>query len=131
MWRPRRTSAASRAGALTAFVISCELVVEAGVVSVRRRRDVLREELERQPAVAADDPDPAAVPHRAVDRGAPVGDDAELLRGQPEAAVPPALNVIGTVASRAARAASRVFACFADRPPTSIPPIRVPPPAGP
>ena len=57
-----------------------ELVVDGGAVGTDRRRDVLREQLQLEPAVAAHDADPAALARSGRDRGVPVDLDAHRLR---------------------------------------------------
>jgi len=65
-----------------------ELVRECRVVRADGRDEILREEFELEPAVAADDPEAAALPLGRRDRLVPVDLDAERPRRQREAVRP-------------------------------------------
>ena len=82
--RPRRTSRASRCGALIAAAEQVELVAEAGLVGLRLRREVLREELEPEPLVAAHEAEAVTRSRRVRDGRVPVDHDAEPARRQTE-----------------------------------------------
>ena len=62
-----------------------ELVRERSVGRARTRRDVRGEQLQPEPAIAADEPEPVALAPRGCDGGGPVDPHAELPRREQEA----------------------------------------------
>ena len=103
-----------------------ELVVEPGVVRARRRRD---DPSGRARATAGGSRGRSRSRRRsriALSTAAPQSATTPSCLAVSRNCLPPALNVTGTVASLAAWPSSCDFAWAAVRPPTSIPPIRVP-----
>ena len=111
--RDRDVEAAAHERCLAVRRVDClreqpELVVERSAVGVDRRRKILREELELEPPVAADDAEPAALPCGSRTTAASQSTVTPIERGVMLNDLPPATNVTGTAASRAERRSSSV-----------------------
>ena len=118
--------AASRCGAVDRLAEQAELVVDRGAVGLNRRRDVLREQLELEPPVAAYDAEAAALAGRSA-MAVRQSTWTPIERGViAKVRLPPPTNVTGTVASAAERRSRSFWAAFGLIPPTSMPAILVP-----
>ena len=102
-----------------------ELVVDRGAVGLNRRRDVLREQLELEPPVAAHDAEAAPLAGRSCDGCVPVDLDAHRTWSDREGPVARDERH-GHRGERAERCSRSFWAAFGLIPPTSMPAILVP-----